>query len=463
MSRGRILIVDDDQDMCDVLAIALSRRLVTSATSAAHARELVAETDFGVVLADVRMPGESGFTLCRHLAETRPSLPVILLTGDSTVQAATDAMRAGAYDFLTKPVDKRALLVAVSRALQHWWVRVNVERVRDPSDLDTPSSEGAAMRRVYQMVDRLGDSDTSVLVQGETGTGKELVARALHERSRRKRGPFVGINCAAMPAALLESELFGHARGAFTGAMSASRGLFLEANGGTLLLDEIGEIPLHLQAKLLRALQERTVRAVGTNHEVPFDARIVAATHRDLAQEVAKRRLREDLYYRINVVKISVPPLRRRKGDVVNLAHRFLTQFASRQGKRVVGLSSGAAEKLVAYAWPGNVRELENCLEYAVAVARFSRITVEDLPEKIRGYETTPLALEAGDATQIVTMAELGRRYIRRVLPLVGGDRARAASLLGIDRPTLDRYGVLGSGRAPVDGRTASFKRSIRS
>jgi two-component system response regulator HydG len=311
------------------------------------------------------------------------------------------------------------------------------------------------MRRVYELISRVGESDASVLIHGETGTGKELIARAIHGRSRRTDGPFVAINCAAVPHALLESELFGHARGAFTDAKVQRTGLFLQASGGTLFLDEIGELPLDVQPKLLRALQERKVRPVGANQEIPFDARIVAASNRNLEDEVYEKRFREDLYYRINVVKIDVPPLRERGGDVLHLAHHFLKSFAKRNLKPTLELSTTAAEKLMAYNWPGNVRELENCMEHAVALARFDQITVEDLPEKIRAYRAERFVVAANDPTEIVTMDELERRYVLRVLSLVGGNKSRAAQVLGFDRRTLyrklERYGAPMNGERPSE------------
>jgi two-component system response regulator HydG len=329
-----------------------------------------------------------------------------------------------------------------------------VKRLRQAVDGETEEQrivgQSGTMRRVYELINRVGESDASVLIHGETGTGKELIARAIHNRSRRKSGPFVAINCAAVPHALLESELFGHARGAFTDAKAQRTGLFVQATGGTLFLDEIGELPIDVQPKLLRALQERKVRPVGANAEIPFDARIVAATNRNLEDEVYEKRFREDLFYRINVVKIDVPPLRERGGDVLHLAQHFLKSFAERNSKPGIELSTTGAEKLMAYNWPGNVRELENCMEHAVALARFDQITVEDLPEKIRAYRAERFVVAANDPTEIVTMDELERRYILRVLSLVGGNKSRAAQVLGFDRRTLyrklERYGAATGG-----------------
>jgi len=295
------------------------------------------------------------------------------------------------------------------------------------------------MRRVYETIRRVAQSDASVLIQGETGTGKERVAQALHAAGPHPDGPFVAINCAALPAGLLESELFGHAKSAFTDAKTAKEGLFVRASGGTLFLDEIGDMPLEMQSKLLRALEERTVRPVGSNDEVPFVTRVVAASHRDLQEEVAARRFREDLLNRINVVQIEVPPLRERTGDVLKLASFFLRRSAERSGKGEMYLPPVVAERLLAYDWPGNVRELENCMEHAVALARFSHLSIDDLPPRLRAQRTGRLMLPADEPGEIVPLDELERRYIVRVVKLLEGNKSRAAHALGLDRRTLHR------------------------
>ena len=455
--KGHILVVDDEQETCDLLEMALGRHgfKVTPSTNAQRALELVAEQDFDVVLTDLSMPEMSGLDLCERVLGTRPDMPVVVITGQGSLETAIGAIRVGAYDFITKPVDPKLLFLSVSRAIQHRRLSDEVKRLRQAVDGEGGDAarivgQSGAMRRVYELINRVGESDASVLIHGETGTGKELIARGIHNRSRRRNGPFVAINCAAVPHSLLESELFGHARGAFTDAKAQRTGLFVQATGGTLFLDEIGELPIDVQPKLLRALQERKVRPVGANQEIPFDARIVAATNRNLEDEVYEKRFREDLYYRINVVKIDVPPLRERGGDVLHLAQHFLKQFAERNAKPSLELSTTAAEKLMAYNWPGNVRELENCMEHAVALARFDQITVEDLPEKIRAYRAERFVVAANDPTEIVTMDELERRYILRVLSLVGGNKSRAAQVLGFDRRTLyrklERYGAAAGG-----------------
>jgi len=293
---------------------------------------------------------------------------------------------------------------------------------------------------------RAAATDATVLISGESGTGKELVARALHEKGRRAGGPFVAVNCGALPETLLESELFGHARGSFTDAHASRAGLLVRATGGTLFLDEIGEAPPGLQAKLLRALEDRRVRPVGGDDERPFDARIVCATNRDLEAEIESGRFRADLYYRINVIRIDLPPLRARGDDVLLLAQRLVAQLARATGKSVAGIAAPAAEKLQAYAWPGNVRELRNCIERAVALTRFEEITVADLPEAIQDYRRSRLVLDLDDPGQLPPLEEVERRYILRVLEAVQGHRTRAAEVLGLDRKTLyrklERYGV---------------------
>jgi two-component system response regulator HydG len=467
--KGQVLVVDDEQETCDLLEMALVRHgfKVTTSTSAQRALELVGTQDFDVVLTDLLMPDMSGLDLCERVLGTRPNMPVVMITGQGSLETAIGAIRVGAYDFITKPVDPKLLFLSVTRAIQHRHLQDEVKRLRDAvaeagDNIDGADSpivgQSGAMRRVYELINRVGESDASVLIHGETGTGKELIARGIHMRSRRKDGPFVAINCAAVPHSLIESELFGHARGAFTDAKSERKGLFVQATGGTLFLDEIGELPIDMQPKLLRALQERKVRPVGANNEIPFDSRIVAASNRNLEDEVYEKRFREDLYYRINVVKIDVPPLRERGGDVLHLAQYFLKQFAQRNDKNALELSTTGAEKLMAYNWPGNVRELENCMEHAVALARFDQITVEDLPEKIRAYRAERFVVAANDPTEIVTMDELERRYILRVLSLVGGNKSRAAQVLGFDRRTLyrklERYGD-GSGPAAGDPPTS--------
>jgi two-component system response regulator HydG len=440
----RLLCVDDDEDACELLAASL--RLLgyrtESTTSPAEALELVLSKDFDAVISDMAMAEMDGLRLCERILAKRPGLPVIVVTGQGSMESAIGAMRVGAYDFVTKPIDPKLLGLTVGRAVRTQQLQSEVARLRTALAHAPEGSqllgESSAIRRVNDLIHRVAKSDASVLIVGETGTGKELVARALHEQSGR--GPFVAVNCAAMPRDLLESELFGHARGAFTDAKSDRRGLFMEAAGGTVFLDEIGEMPLEMQAKLLRVLQERVLRPVGSDTEQAFDARIITATHRDLEDDVAKGRFREDLFYRINVVSIHVPPLRERGNDLLGLASHFLRKAAERTGQPPRLLSAPVAERVLAYDWPGNVRELENCIERAVAMSRFEKLTVEDLPERIRTSKPDSFAMTADDAQQIIPLDELERRYISRALRLLNGNKARAAQVLGIDRRTLYRH-----------------------
>jgi two-component system response regulator HydG len=453
--RGRVLIVDDDRDMCGLLESALGKRgfQITTRQTGADGFELALAEDFDCVVTDLNMKGMTGLQLCERVAQNRPDVPVIVITGFGSFETAVAAIRAGAYDFITKPFEVEGLELTLNRAVQHRSLREEVKRLRrvvSEKQLGEVLGQSTAMKKVYDLIGRVAESEASVLVTGESGTGKEVVARALHQRSRRREGPFVAINCAAMPEALLESELFGHAKGAFTDAKQAAQGLFVQASGGTLFLDEIGDMPLGLQPKLLRALEERKVRPVGAAAEVAFDARVVAATNHDLETAIDEKRFREDLYYRVNVIHIALPPLRARGNDVLVLAQHFIETFATLSGKKVTGLSAPAAEKMLAYHWPGNVREVKNCVERAVALTRYEEIAVEDLAEKIRDYRQSHVIVASDDASDLVSMEEVERRYIRRVLQAVAGNKTLAAQILGFDRKTLyrklERMGAGGEG-----------------
>ncbi len=440
-TRGRF--ADDDRTVCEWAAADLGRRGFTVAwrASAAEALELSAVGDFDVAVADLNMPGLSGLQLCERIVANRPDVPVIVITAFGSMDTAIAAIRVGAYDFIAKPFEIEALVIAIERAAQTRTLREEVKRLRllgdEPGDSGGLEGSSSAIQRVRLLLGRVAASDASVLLTGESGTGKEVAARLIHERSARKLGPFVGINCAAMPEALLEAELFGHTRGAFTDAKAARSGLFQQANGGTLFLDEIGDMPLRLQPKLLRALQEREARPVGGDAELPFDVRLVASTNRDLEAAVAEERFREDLYYRLNVVHVVMPPLRTRGGDVLLLAQRFVAEFSGK--KPIKGMSAAFAERLADYSWPGNVRELRNCIERAVALCQFEELTVEDLPERIRAYRSLHVLVAGDDPSELVPLEEVERRYILRVVESVQGNKTAAARLLGLDRATLYR------------------------
>jgi two-component system response regulator HydG len=442
----KILLVDDDETLCEYLQGALGKldidcQVCHSGEEAITALE--GPVEFDAVVTDVKMSGLDGIALAEKALSILPATPIILMTGSAAIESAVAAVRVGAHDYLLKPVEPRRLALSVQRARQMRLLTDEVRRLRSlvaEPVVGELLGESPPMRRMKDLIARVAPTEAAVLIRGESGTGKELVARSLHASNpQRAKGPFVAVNCAAVPASLLESELFGHTKGAFTDARTERRGLFVDANGGTLFLDEIGEMPLEMQAKLLRSLQERTVRPVGGGQEVPFNARLVTATNRDLETDVHERRFREDLYYRINVVRLDVPPLRDRAGDLLRLAHVFLQRAAEASGKGVKGFSPAAAEKIQGYEWPGNVRELENCVQGAVALARYEEIAIDDLSERVRNHQSQKVVLAAETTEELINLEELERRYVSRVLSLVAGNKTRAAEILGIDRRTLYR------------------------
>jgi two-component system, NtrC family, response regulator AtoC len=447
---NRVLVVDDEVAMREMLAdgLASETTVIESAKEAAAAFDRVATGEIDVVITDLRMPGQNGLELCSRIVQQTFAVPVIVLTAFGDYETAIEAVRAGAYDFISKPVHLEVLRIAVERALTHGQLRREVRRLKvslaEHRFAGTMIGESATMREVFDVVARLAGSTSSVLITGESGTGKELVARALHDQSD-VRGQFVAVNCAAIPEQLLESELFGHERGAFTDARATRPGLFTEANGGTLFLDEIGELPVTLQPKLLRVLQERTIRPIGGRKEVPIDVRLVAATNRDLGLAVEEGRFRQDLYFRVNVIEVPIPPLRARGNDVLLLAAHFLKEFDTRARKGVVGLTPEVAAQFLQYNWPGNVRELSNVVERAIALTSQDHITVADLPKHLVQYHK-PAVVIGSDASDLLTLEEMERRYVLHVLESVGGSRTAAAKILGLDRTTLwrrlERYGA---------------------
>jgi two-component system, NtrC family, response regulator AtoC len=440
-----ILIVEDDRDMADLIREALRRRKLDArvASSAQACLDELRVRPAALVITDVKMEGMSGIELCEVLHRDHPDVLSIVITGAAGLETAVAAIRAGAYDYITKPVKLDVLVIAVERAMQHLSIQRELRRLRvevsgaAPPDAIVGSSP--AIRATVEMVARVAKSDATVLITGESGTGKELVARALHNQSGRAAQPFIAINCAAMPAPLLESELFGHVRGAFTDAKQARSGLFVQAGAGTIFLDEIGEMAMEMQVKLLRVLQERRVRPVGGDDEVAIKARVITATNRDLEIEVEEKRFRGDLFYRINVVPIAVPPLRERADDVLLLAQHFVRRIAKQSGKSVEGISAPAARLLLDYDWPGNVRELENCIERAVALSRFTEITIDALPPKVVEHGAGKLMIATASPSELVTVDEMLCRYVRQVMTAVGGNKTHAARILGIDRRSLYR------------------------
>lgn len=443
--KSRVLIVDDERSMCELLEADLRLRDFTPVwhTSAGGAFHALEQEAFDVVLTDLKMPEMDGIQFCERVVANRPDIPVVVMTAFGSLETAVAAIRAGAYDFVTKPVEMDMLALTLQRAVKHRQLQEKVQVLSAAVERTTRFDEllGASpgMQQLYDQLSRVADSETSVLITGESGTGKELVARSIHHRSRRHDGPFVAVNCAALPENLLESELFGHTRGAFTDARSDRKGLFLQAESGTLFLDEIGELPLAMQPKLLRALEENKIRPIGSDKELPFDVRLVTATNRDLETAVEEGRFREDLLFRIDVIQLDMPPLRSRGTDTLLLAQHFVELFASRAGKDVTGISEAVAEKLLAYTWPGNVRELRNVIERAVALTRYDKLAVEDLPEKIRDYRSSQVFIGGSDPTELVPLEQVQRRYILHVVSAVDGNKTLAARILGLDRKTLYR------------------------
>jgi two-component system, NtrC family, response regulator AtoC len=441
--KGRVLVVDDDKSMIELLGERLRKRQfdVVMAQGAAEARVAFDGAEPDVVVTDLNMPGQSGIQFCEWVVTNRSDTPVIVITAFGSLDTAIAAIRAGAYDFITKPFEIDVLAIALERALRHRELRTEVKRLRSLLDatrgMNELLGESPVMLELKELMARVAESQASVLVTGESGTGKEVVARILHQRGSRAEHPFLALNCAAMPEHLIESELFGHVRGAFTDAKTDKAGLFVQANHGSLFLDEIGDMPLGLQPKLLRVLEERKVRPVGGSKEVSIDLRLIAATHRDLEDAIIQGQFREDLYFRLNVIQIALPPLRARGNDVLLIAQSFIDTFAKQAGKAVVGLTPEAAERLLSYAWPGNVRELRNAIERAVALTRHENITVDDLPERIRAYKVSHVLVASHDPEELVNLAEVEKRYIARVLGAVGGNKSSAAKILGIDRTTL--------------------------
>jgi two-component system, NtrC family, response regulator PilR len=439
----KILVVDDEPGIRQMLEILLRRQgwQVAAAPGCKSAVEAIAKSPqpFPVVLTDLAMPDGSGLAVLAAAKERSPSTEVVLITAHSTLENALSAMRSGAYDFVKKPFDPDELAALADKALEKQLLVSENRRLRaQVSHLGEAELFGksAAMRKILDLIQRIASTRTTVLITGESGTGKERIARALHDGSDRRHKPFLVVNCGALPEALMESELFGHEKGAFTGAASRHRGLFREADGGTLLLDEIGELPPSLQVKLLRALQERSVRAVGASQETPVDVRLLAATNRDIEADVARGAFRQDLYYRLNVIRLALPPLHERREDIPLLADRFVRRFAQEMAKDVAGLTPDALRALEHYRFPGNVRELENVIERAVALATSRSIGLGDLPPEISGLSAAAgpalVSLPPQGCDLDAVMNEVERRLLVDALEKSGGVRKRAAELLGI-------------------------------
>jgi two-component system response regulator HydG len=438
-----LLVADDDPGLRESLERTLTREgyRVVLASDGRAALERVQAGGIDLIVTDLRMPGLTGLELLRAAKAIMPDVDVILLTAFGTVEEAVQAMKDGAYDFLTKPFRREQLIKLVDKALerrdlieQNKALKKQLEDIRSKGQMIGSSP---AFRRMLTLVEQVADSSATILIQGESGSGKELVARTIHERSGRRAGPFVAVNCAALPETLLESELFGYEKGAFTGAVGRKEGRFELASGGTLFLDEVADLSLVTQPKILRVLQEGEFERLGGTRTLQVDVRIVAATNQDLAEMVKEKRFREDLYYRLNVITVRVPPLRERHEDIRLLAQYYLRIYAAKNNRKLEGFSNEALERLESYKWPGNVRELENLIERTVLLARKDRIDAEDLPEEIAGVKRPPR--DAILELVGTPLADIEQRLLDETLRITGGNKTQAAKLLGIDVRTVAR------------------------
>lgn len=436
-----ILIIDDEKNIREGLGTALELEGydVKLAENGEVGLKLIEKGDVDLVITDLRMPGISGEEVIAKVAGESPGIPVIVLTGHGSIDSAVTAMRNGAYDFLTKPLNLDRLILIVKRALAGRELEIRHSTLKEELDAKTSFEsiigKSAEMLRIFEVVRKAANSKASVLITGESGTGKELIANALHNLSNRRDKPFVKVHCAALSESLLESELFGHEKGAFTGAVARKRGRFELANTGSIFLDEIGEIDQNVQIKILRVLQDRRFERVGGEETLEVDVRIIAATNRDLLQEIAEHRFREDLFYRLNVVHIQVPPLRERKDDIPLLVASFLEEFAKENNKKITGIDARARSALYKYNWPGNIRQLRNCIESAVVMCSGSEITLEDLPPSVSGAsDTDMISIPVG-----ITLAEAEKILIQQNLAVNKGNKSKTADILGIGRKTLHR------------------------
>jgi DNA-binding NtrC family response regulator len=443
MAPHTVLVVEDEELMRSILRRLLedSGYDVVTAASAEAALAAFGDNDVSVTLTDIKMAGMDGIELLDRIKGVDPDALVVIMTAYSSLDTAVAALRKGAYDYVTKPFVNEDLVQRIRNAIQQRELFHENRALRRELQKQYTFSEivgkSDSLQKIFSLVEKVADTNANVLILGESGTGKELIARAVHMSSRRATGPFLAVNCGALPESILESELFGHTKGSFTGAVSDKKGLFRSASGGTIFLDEIGEMATPLQVKLLRALQEHEVTPVGASAAVKFDARIIAATNKDLEQEVKAGRFREDLFYRLNVVEIGIPPLRDRIEDIPLLAKHFVAKSARSQNAVEKHISPDAMSALASYTWPGNVRELENAIERAYILSS-ETIDLDSLPQKVRDAAARSLPVRDGDGFR-PTLEEMERRYLMEILASVGHDKAKAAHILGIDVSTLYR------------------------
>jgi len=459
MAFDRVLIVDDDANQADMLrgVVELANWKAEVETSSLRALERLRKERFDIVVSDLRMPDLDGYQLFLKVRRFRPEQIFIIMTAFGTIETAVDAIRSGVFDFVQKPIHAKELLTRFDRARQLAALRrENVElrrKVRSQYERRSIVGDSAVMKQLLEQAEMAANSEATILIQGESGTGKEIVANHIHYQSPRADGPFVKVNCAAIPETLLEDELFGHIKGAFTGAIGPREGRFERANGGTIFLDEIGEVLPQLQVKLLRILQEREFERLGSSETIPVDVRVITATHHDLEQRVAEGAFREDLFYRINVIPLRIPPLRERRDDVLLLANHFLDRAARKNRRAIRRITPAAENALEEYDWPGNVRELENTIERAVVMSRDEEIGIEDL-SFVRGKvgESDRRRVLDEFLNSRLSLDELERTYIQRGLERAEGNQSRAAKMLGVSRRTLqyraEKHGLLGKGEA---------------
>jgi len=442
--RGhKVLVVDDDLEMCGLISEVLKGEglFATSIGDSLEASKILKREEFDVIVTDLKMKGLKGLDLLEEAKKVAPLTPVIIITAFGTVESAIKAMKMGAYDYITKPFQMDELILTVKKALENRFLKKEVVRLK--KEVETKYhfhqliGKSPSMQKIYDLIERISDTSSNVLITGESGTGKELVAKAIHYNGTRKEGPFIALNCAAIPETLLESELFGYKKGAFTDAKTDKKGLVFEANGGTLFMDEVTEMPPTLQAKLLRMIEEKEVRPLGDTSTYSIDVRIISTSNRDINSLIQQNQFREDLYYRLKVIDIELPPLRERREDLPPLIQHFIGKFNNELRKNISGISESALRIILNYSWPGNVRELENVIQRAITLGQHEMILLEDLPIQMVREKNEDL-IEKG-VREKYTVDQLEKEYVKRVLLKVGGNKSKAAEILGLDRKTLYR------------------------
>jgi DNA-binding NtrC family response regulator len=439
----KVLVVDDDVEMCGLLSEVLKEETFSVITThdSLEASKILKKEEFDIVITDLKMKGLKGLDLLEETKRVSPLTPVIIITAFGTIESAIQAIKMGAYDYITKPFQMDELVLTVKKALENRLLKKEVVRLKKEVEsryhFHYLIGKSSSMQKIYDLIERISDTSSNVLITGESGTGKELVAKAIHYNGVRKEGSFIAVNCAAIPETLLESELFGYKKGAFTDAKSDKKGLIFEANEGTLFLDEITEMPLTLQAKLLRVIEEREVRPLGDIKAYPIDVRIISTSNRDIKSLIQQGQFREDLYYRLKVIDIELPPLRDRREDIPLLVQHFIKKFRREMKKNISGISEDTLKISLNYSWPGNVRELENVIQRAITLTRHETILPEDLPITMIEEKEENLIEKA--FREKYTVDQLEKEYIKRVLLEVGGNKSKAAEILGLDRKTLYR------------------------